>query len=158
MSSPAEATPPTAAVRVFVGCDPNDCDLEQMMVLEHSLRLHSSLPIELTWMRLSRDRRSPFLSDASAGAGWRTERWATPFSGFRWAVPALCGYAGRAIYMDTDISHGPSYGDTLTWNEKIRPSIDVQLVHAQTDLDLPKFGKMFVELMSAPTPRPTGGN
>jgi purine nucleosidase len=61
----------------------------------------------------------------------------------------------RRIYMDVDISHGPSYGDTLTWNEKIRPAIDVQLVNAQTDLDLPKFTKMFVELMSAPTPRPT---
>jgi purine nucleosidase len=56
----------------------------------------------------------------------------------------------RQVYMDVDLSHGPSYGDTLTWNEKIKPAIDVQLVHAQLDLDLPKFTKMFVELMSAP--------
>jgi len=28
----------------------------------------------------------------------------------------------------------------------------LQKVHAQLDLDLPKFTKMFVELMSAPTP------
>jgi hypothetical protein len=28
----------------------------------------------------------------------------------------------------------------------------LQLVHAQVDLDLPKFTKMFVELMSAGTP------
>jgi len=51
-------------VRIFVGCDGDDCDLEQMMVLEHSLRRHASLPLSLTWMRLSRDPASPFFSDA----------------------------------------------------------------------------------------------
>jgi hypothetical protein len=91
-----------APIRIFVGCDPDDCDLEQMMVLEHSLRRHASLPLAITWMRLSRDPASPFFSDGR-GAGWRTERWATPFSGLRWAVPSLCGHTGRAIYMDADV-------------------------------------------------------
>ena len=50
--------------------------------------------------------------------------------------------------MDIDLSHGPSYGDTLTWTEKLKPATDVRLVHAQVDLDLPRFQKMFVELMS----------
>ena len=58
----------------------------------------------------------------------------------------------RAVYMDVDLSHGPSYGDTLAWTEQIRPATDVQFVHAQVDLDLPKFTKMFVDLMSASTP------
>jgi len=58
----------------------------------------------------------------------------------------------RAVYMDVDLSHGPSYGDTLAWTEEIRPATDVQFVHAQVDLDLPKFTKMFVDLMSASTP------
>ncbi len=58
----------------------------------------------------------------------------------------------RQLYMDIDISHGPSYGDTLTWTEKLKPVTDVQLVHAQVDLDLPKFTKMFIDLMSAPPP------
>jgi purine nucleosidase len=66
-----------------------------------------------------------------------------------WLDPTLITKE-RLVYMDTDLSHGPSYGDTLTWNEKIKPAIDVQLVHAQLDLDLPKFTKMFVDLMSAP--------
>jgi purine nucleosidase len=70
-----------------------------------------------------------------------------------WLDPTLITKE-RLVYMDIDLSHGPSSGDTLTWNEKIRPAIDVQLVHAQLDLDLPKFTKMFVDLMSAPTPRP----
>ncbi|MFY9690172.1 MAG: nucleoside hydrolase [Candidatus Acidiferrales bacterium] len=58
----------------------------------------------------------------------------------------------RDVYMDIDLSHGPSYGDTLTWTKSLRPETDVQLVHAQVNLDLPKFTKMFVQLMSAPTP------
>jgi purine nucleosidase len=60
----------------------------------------------------------------------------------------------RKLYMDIDISHGPSYGDTLTWTEQLKPAVDVQLVHAQMDLDLPKFTQMFVSLMTAPTPKP----
>ena len=32
----------------------------------------------------------------------------------------------------------------------MKPVTDVQRVHAQVDLDLPRFTKMFVELMSAP--------
>jgi hypothetical protein len=55
--------------------------------------------------------------------------------------------------MDIDVSHGPSYGNTLTWTEQYKPQTGVRLVHAQTDLDLPKFTKMFVRLMSAPTPK-----
>jgi inosine-uridine nucleoside N-ribohydrolase len=58
----------------------------------------------------------------------------------------------RNLYMDVDVSHGPAYGETLTWSEALKPAIDLQLVHAQVDLDLPKFTKMFVELMSAGTP------
>jgi purine nucleosidase len=73
-----------------------------------------------------------------------------------WLDPSLITKE-RLIYMDIDVSHGPSYGDTLTWTENIKPVTSVQLVHAQLDLDLPKFTKMFVELMSAPTPHRTGG-
>jgi inosine-uridine nucleoside N-ribohydrolase len=54
----------------------------------------------------------------------------------------------KVLYMDVDLSHGPSYGDTLTWNEKMKPATGVRLVHAQVDLDLPRFQKMFVELMT----------
>jgi hypothetical protein len=51
--------------------------------------------------------------------------------------------------MDVDVTRGPGYGDTLTWTDKLKPAIDVQLVHAQTDLDLPKFAKMFIDLMTS---------
>jgi inosine-uridine nucleoside N-ribohydrolase len=59
----------------------------------------------------------------------------------------------RPLFMDVDLSHGPSYGQTLTWAETMKPVTDLQLVHAQVDLDLPRFTKMFVELMSGPPVR-----
>lgn len=93
----------TDTARIFVGCDPNDCDLEQMMVLEYSIRKHASIPVDIHWMQLSRDPASPWYADPEQGLGWRTDRWVTPFSGFRWAIPALCHFEGRAIYMDADI-------------------------------------------------------
>ncbi len=49
--------------------------------------------------------------------------------------------------MDVNLDHGVTYGDTLTWTEKLKPATGVRLVHAQVDLDLPRFQKMFVELM-----------
>jgi purine nucleosidase len=52
------------------------------------------------------------------------------------------------LYMDVDLSHGPSYGQTLTWIEKYKPATDVQLVHAQVDVDVAKYTKMFLDLMS----------
>jgi purine nucleosidase len=67
-----------------------------------------------------------------------------------WIDPAIIT-GERELYMDVDISHGPSYGDTLTWTRELEPQTEQHLVHAQTDLDLPKFSKMFVDLMSAPT-------
>lgn len=83
-------------IRVFVGCAANGEDIESQIVLEHSIRRHCSRDVEITWMQLSRNPESPF-------AGWRTDNWSTPFSGFRWAVPELCGFVGRAIYMDSDV-------------------------------------------------------
>jgi inosine-uridine nucleoside N-ribohydrolase len=52
------------------------------------------------------------------------------------------------VYMDVDLSHGPSYGDTLAWPEVLRPTIGVRVVHAQMDLDVPRFQKDFVDLMT----------
>ncbi|KAB0627773.1 glycosyl transferase, partial [Burkholderia stagnalis] len=34
-------------IKIFVGCDPNNCDLEQMMVLDYSVRKHTKHPVEI---------------------------------------------------------------------------------------------------------------
>ncbi len=56
-------------------------------------------------------------------------------------------------YMDVDLDRGAGYGNTLTWAENEKPSVEVQKVEIQDDYDHDKFYNMFVDLMSAPTPR-----
>lgn len=104
-------------IRVFVGCAANTEDAESQAVLEHTLRKYASEPVHITWMRLSKDPTSPYYSDA--GKGWRTERWATPFSGFRWAIPAMCGWQGRAIYSDSDVIYQADVAEL--WRQELLP-------------------------------------
>ena len=82
-------------------------------------------------------------------AAWSQDRY------YLWDELAACAWLDptlitkeKPLYMDVDLSHGPSYGDTLTWTENFKPATGVRLVHAQVDLDLPRFQKMFVELMT----------
>jgi len=58
-------------------------------------------------------------------------------------------------YMSVDLGRGASYGNTLTWAEKEKPAkITLQAVEIQVDLDREKFDRMFVKLMTSPTPKP----
>jgi len=68
-----------------------------------------------------------------------------------WLDPGIIARS-REVYMDVDVGHGPTYGETLTWSKAVKPAQDLQVVHAQVDLDLPRFRKLFIDLMSAPTP------
>jgi purine nucleosidase len=69
-----------------------------------------------------------------------------------WLDPAIITKEQK-LYVDVDLNRGPFYGDTLSWTAANKPSLDLQLVHVQTDLDLPRFNKLFVDLMKAP-PQP----
>jgi purine nucleosidase len=69
-----------------------------------------------------------------------------------WIDPTLITKR-ESRYMSVDISHGASYGDTLTWTDKDKPMLGERIVEIQMDLDLARFNKMFVELMKAPTPK-----
>ncbi len=82
-------------------------------------------------------------------AAWSQDRYYMwdEFAACAWLDPSLVTKE-KQLYMDVDLSHGPTYGDTLTWTEKLKPETNVRLVHAQMDLDLPKFQKMFIELMT----------
>jgi hypothetical protein len=54
--------------------------------------------------------------------------------------------------MEVDLDRGAGYGNTLTWTAQDKPAIAAQPVEIQVDLDLERFYRMFVSLMSAPTP------
>ncbi len=56
----------------------------------------------------------------------------------------------RVLYLDVDISHSATYGDTLAWTERTRPDTGLQKIHVQDDLDLPRFTSLFVKLMQSP--------
>jgi len=80
---------------------------------------------------------------------WSQRRW------YMWDELAVCAWLEpalitkeKSVYMDVDLSRGSSYGDTLTWDESMKPETGVRLVHAQTDLDLARFQKMFVDEMT----------
>lgn len=90
-------------VRLFVGVGGNDEDLEFQSVLHYSIEKYASEPVDLTWMRLSRDPQSFWYSDPQKNLGWSTKSWHTPFSALRWGIPAACGFEGRAIYIDIDM-------------------------------------------------------
>ncbi len=90
-------------IRIFIGCSGNDEDLEFQATLHYSLESRTSQPLDITWMRLSRDPQSFWYSDPQANRGWCTKGWATPFSALRWGIPAACNYEGKAIYMDLDM-------------------------------------------------------
>ena len=83
-------------------------------------------------------------------AAWSQDRY------YLWDELAACAWLDptiitkeKQVYMDVDLSHGPSYGNTLTWTDAMRPQTDVQKVHAQMDLDPGKFTREFVAIMTA---------
>ena len=93
-------------IRLFVGCASGE-DAESLMVLEHTLRKHTQRDISINWMR----------QGLGFWQNWNTVRWATPFTGFRWGVPAFCGYEGKAIYCDSDVIFRADIGEL--WDQEI---------------------------------------
>lgn len=59
----------------------------------------------------------------------------------------------QKLYIDVEVDHGASYGDTLAWAPGNQPGMGESLVEVQSDLDKDKFYKEFVELLARPTPQ-----
>jgi len=72
------------------------------------------------------------------------------------AAGAVAAGRGAGDYdIDVNLSRGPLYGDTLSWDTANKPGLELQPVHVQTDLDLSRFNKLFVDLMTAPPQVPS---
>lgn len=80
-------------IRLFIGTSPNGEDYEAEAVAAYTAHKFSSLPIEITWMRVS--KKGPY-------SGWKMASGVTPFSSFRWSIPAMCNFEGRGLYADVD--------------------------------------------------------
>lgn len=81
------------SIRVFAGCSPNHEDLESQSVFEWSIRKHASEEVDVFWLKMQHE---------GLLSGWNSTDWATPFTAYRWVVPEMCFYQGRAIYCDSD--------------------------------------------------------
>lgn len=86
-------------------------------------------------------------------------KYSTPARSYLWDELAAAAWLDpsliteeRLLYMDVNLDRGAGYGDTLTWSERNKPALDVQLVHTQMDVDMPKFAAAFVRFMTSPTP------
>ena len=67
-----------------------------------------------------------------------------------WLDPSIITKSQK-LYIDVDLDHGASYGDTLAWAPGQQPAMGEQLVEVQQDLNKEKFYKEYVELLSRPT-------
>jgi len=78
-----------------------------------------------------------FLWDELAAVGWLDPSIIT-----KW----------KKLYVDVDIDHGAGYGNTLVWPEGRQPGRGEILADVQDDLDKPRFYKLYVDLLTRPTP------
>jgi purine nucleosidase len=69
-----------------------------------------------------------------------------------WLEPGLITKT-ETRYMDIDLNRGANYGNVLTWTEDDKPNISVRPVEIQVDVDTERFYKMFLDLLTAPTPK-----
>ncbi len=69
-----------------------------------------------------------------------------------WIDPSIIT-AEKEYVLDVNIERGPSYGDMLAWPERDKPRLTGTPVHVLMDVNNEKFDKLFVDLMSSPTPK-----
>jgi inosine-uridine nucleoside N-ribohydrolase len=99
------------------------------------------------------------IAKSPAPAAQYIAKYSTPARSYLWDELAAAAWLDpsliteeRLLYMDMNLDRGAGYGDTLTWSERNKPVLDMQLVHAQMDVDMPRFAALFVRLMTSPTP------
>ena len=68
-----------------------------------------------------------------------------------WIDPSIITRSETRI-MTVDLDRGATYGDTLTWAENTQGKLGARKVEIQLNLDREKFYRMFVGLMTGPTP------
>jgi len=76
-------------LNIFVGTsDTEDTFIERILV--YTLNKNTKYPLNIRFLR---PRDFP---------NWNRDTWGTPFTCFRYAIPHIMGYKGRALYFDVD--------------------------------------------------------
>jgi purine nucleosidase len=68
-----------------------------------------------------------------------------------WLDPSIVTRS-KNLLVDISTSFGPGYGDTLSWAPNEAPGLGEQMVNVVFDVNVPKFERMVVDLLSAPSP------
>ncbi|KAM3101358.1 glycosyltransferase [Phormidesmis sp. 146-12] len=90
-------------IRVFIGS--GEASLLERKVLIYSLRKHVQQPLDIyvlngTHNAVELNDQEPFLAPMSLRVKYRN---ATEFSLYRYLIPQLCNFQGKAIYLDSDM-------------------------------------------------------
>ena len=91
-------------IPVFVGS--GDASRIERGVLEYSLSRHSTRPYDLHVYNGTQgnvESSNDAIWQPQTLAAVRGHKFATEFSLFRYVIPELCGFEGRAIYLDSDM-------------------------------------------------------
>ncbi len=70
-----------------------------------------------------------------------------------WLDPSLVTQSANLL-EDVSTSFGPNYGDTLSWPLDHGPALGEQAVHVVLAVDVPRFERQTIALLSAPSPSP----
>lgn len=77
-------------IKIFIGTsDDSDTVIERIYL--YTLLKNTKSQLDITFLR---PKNFP---------EWKRQGWGTPFTCFRYAIPELCGFKGRAIYTDCDM-------------------------------------------------------
>lgn len=76
-------------LKIFIGTSEHQ-DTAAERVLVYSLHKNTNEELDIIFLR------------PSMFPDWDRSTWGTPFSYFRYAIPELCNWKGKAIYMDVD--------------------------------------------------------
>jgi hypothetical protein len=96
-------------IRVFVGSEPEQ-ELA-LQVLTHSIERHTTHKVRVEALWRAVEARGIVIPLPSR----RESRPRTPFSFQRFAIPELCGFQGRAIYVDSDMQVFADIAELWTW-------------------------------------------
>jgi len=120
-----------APIRVFVGTD----TIQKMGVrmLEYSIKKHTPISVEVVPID---DSDVPIPEDPE-------NRSRTGFSFCRFHIPKLCGFKGRAIYMDADMQVFTDLGNLWTW-----PMGDADVLYCQQPAERGRTPQYSVMLMN----------